>query len=117
MDIKAVLVKDAGLMVELKRWIAKDATDHGQVVSDADLTDDAIFERLEADVAFRSIATALLQRYGYLLPRFNPGSEPAAEREVMFELRARWLAQKERQQANQPLPQNLTDTSLVRPAV
>ncbi len=115
MDIKAVLVKDAGLMVELKRWIAKDATDHGQIVSDADLTDDAIFERLEADVAFRSTATALLQRYGYLLPKFNPGSEPAAEREVMFELRARWLAQKERQQANQPLPQNLEEASWCDP--
>ena len=25
-DLKAILIKDAGLMVELKRWIAKDAT-------------------------------------------------------------------------------------------
>jgi protein involved in polysaccharide export with SLBB domain len=114
-DIKAVLVKDAGLMVELKRWIAKDATDHGQIVSDADLTDDAIFERLELDVSFRSTATALLQQYGFLLPKFNPGSEPAAEHDVMFELRARWLAQKERQQANQPLPQNLEEASWCDP--
>jgi precorrin-2 dehydrogenase/sirohydrochlorin ferrochelatase len=114
-DIKAVLVKDAGLMVELKRWIAKDATDHGQIVSDADLTDDAIFERLELDVSFRSTATALLQQYGFLLPKFNPGSEPAAEHDVMFDLRARWLAQKERQQANQPLPQNLEEASWCDP--
>src|SRR5277367_3223610 len=48
-DIKVVLVKDVGLMVELKRWVAKDATDHGQIVSETELTDDAIFNRLETD--------------------------------------------------------------------
>jgi len=31
-EIKGVLVKDAGLMVELKHWVARDATDHGQIV-------------------------------------------------------------------------------------
>ncbi|MGP8156644.1 MAG: SLBB domain-containing protein [Candidatus Acidiferrales bacterium] len=112
-DIKAVLVKDAGLMVELKRWIAKDATDHGQVVSDADLTDDAIFERLELDVSFRSTATELLQHYGYLLPKFNPGSEPAQEREALFEQRAKWLA--ENQQANRPLPESFEVTGWCDP--
>jgi len=40
-------------MVELKRWVAKEATDSGQVVEDSSLTDQAIFERLEQDVAFR----------------------------------------------------------------
>src|SRR5437763_17092500 len=39
-QIKAVLVKDTGLLVELKRRVAKDATDSGQVVEDADLSDD-----------------------------------------------------------------------------
>ena len=29
-QIKAILVTDPGLMVELKRWIAKEATDNGQ---------------------------------------------------------------------------------------
>src|SRR5579864_7603298 len=33
----AILHRDPGLLVELKRWIAKDATDHGQLISDADL--------------------------------------------------------------------------------
>ena len=72
-DIKTVLVKDTGLMVELKRWVAKDATDHGQIIDESDLTDDAIFTRLEADVQFRSVATLLVQRYGYLVPKINPG--------------------------------------------
>ncbi len=49
-------------MVELKHWIAKDATDHGQLISDSDLTDEAIFDRLENDIAFRSVATALVQK-------------------------------------------------------
>src|SRR5215831_1689245 len=67
-QIREVLVRDSGLMVELKRWVAKEASDNGQVVEDSSLTDQAIFERLDRDVAFRSVATRLLQRYGYLLP-------------------------------------------------
>ena len=31
--------KDSGLMVELKRWVAKDATDHGQIPGESDLSD------------------------------------------------------------------------------
>jgi len=58
-QIRGVLVKDEGLLVELKRWVAKEATDNGQVVDDSNLTDQAIFERLEQDVAFRSVATRL----------------------------------------------------------
>src|SRR5580698_10189159 len=58
-ELKAVLLKDTGLLVELKRWVAKDATDHGQIVTYADMTNDAIFDRLETEVQFRSIATLL----------------------------------------------------------
>src|SRR5260370_77513 len=50
-QIRGVLVKDEGLLVELKRWVAKEATDNGQVVDDSMLTDQAIFDRLEQDVA------------------------------------------------------------------
>jgi len=67
-DIKTILVKDIGLMVELKRWVAKEATNHGQIITDHDLSDEAIFDRLESDVQFRAVATALVQRYGYLVP-------------------------------------------------
>ncbi len=49
-QIRSVLVRDEGLMVELKRWVAKEATDSGQVVEDSNLTDQAIFERLQQDV-------------------------------------------------------------------
>ncbi len=35
-EVKTVLVKDPGLMVELKRWVAKDATDHGQIIAETD---------------------------------------------------------------------------------
>ncbi|MGH7748299.1 MAG: hypothetical protein ACREQ5_26610, partial [Candidatus Dormibacteria bacterium] len=38
-QIRGILVGDEGLMVELKRWVAKEATDNGQVVEDASLTD------------------------------------------------------------------------------
>ena len=80
-------------MVELKRWVAKDATDHGQIVSDPDLTNENIFERLEMDVQFRSVATMLLQRYGYLIPKLNPESDAAKEHELLIAERTKRLAQ------------------------
>ena len=87
-QIHAVLTKNPGLIVELKRWVAKDATDHGQMVTDADLTDQAIFDRLEQDVKFRSIATRLLQRYGYLRPTMNPFSDVARQQDLLLQARA-----------------------------
>jgi polysaccharide export outer membrane protein len=92
-EIKIVLLRNTGLMVELKRWVAKDATDHGQIVGDTGLTDNGIFDRLETDVQFRSVATALLQRYGYLVPRVNPESELGKEHELLIQERAKWMAQ------------------------
>jgi protein involved in polysaccharide export with SLBB domain len=92
-DVKAVMLKDTGLLVELKRWVAKDATGHGQIISDADLTDDAIFDRLETDTQFRSVATLLVQKYGYLVPTLNPESQAAKEHELLVKERTKWLAQ------------------------
>src|SRR6266849_6485614 len=92
-DVKAVLLKDTGLLVELKRWVAKDATGHGQIISDGDLSDDAIFDRLETDIQFRSVATLLVQKYGYLVPILNPGSDAAKEHELLVQERTKWLAQ------------------------
>lgn len=92
-ELKAVLFKDAGLMVELKRWVAKDATEHGQIISDSDLTNDAIFLRLEEDAQFRAVATSLVQKYGYLVPKMNPDSELAKEQDLLRQERAKWIAQ------------------------
>src|SRR5271170_1929367 len=97
-EIRAVLAKDSGLLVELKRWVAKEATDNGQIVDDASLTDQAIFDRLTQDVAFRSVATRLLQRYGYLMPTVNPDSEYAKEQDLIMKERARHLVQIESQE-------------------
>src|SRR6202166_1776983 len=96
-QIVTILHRDPGLMVELKRWIAKDATDHGQVISESDLTDEAILDRLENDISFRSEATELLQKYGYLQPNGNPDSELAKEQELLMRERVRWVAQQEEQ--------------------
>jgi protein involved in polysaccharide export with SLBB domain len=97
-ELRSVLLTDVGLMVELKRWVAKDATSHGQIVSDPDLTNDAIFDRLDKDVQFRSVATDLVQRYGYLLPKLNPDSEPGKERALLIQERAKWLAQNQEEE-------------------
>jgi polysaccharide biosynthesis/export protein len=97
-QIKAVLVGDPGLMVELKRWVAKDAGDHGQIVGESDLSDDAIFDRLETDVQFRSIATQLLQRYGYLVPRVNPDSAMGQQQALLIQEQAKWTAQEDEEE-------------------
>jgi len=115
-QIRSVLVKDEGLMVELKRWVAKEATDSGQVVEDSNLTDQAIFERLEQDIAFRSVATRLLQRYGYLTPTPNPDSDFAKEKELMLKERARRLVQVESQEDSDSLRPQRSDRDLERTA-
>jgi protein involved in polysaccharide export with SLBB domain len=97
MEIKTVLVKDPGIMVELKRWVAKDATQHGQVLTETDLTDDAIFNRLVSDVEFRSTATQLVQRYGYLVPQLNPDSTAGKEQDMLSKERAKLMAQNEQE--------------------
>jgi protein involved in polysaccharide export with SLBB domain len=97
-QIRAILAKDAGLLVELKRWIAKEASDAGQIVQESDLSEQGIFDRLDRDLKFRSIATRLLQRYGYLLPAPNPDSNFAKEQEFVLKERARRLVQIEAQE-------------------
>src|SRR6266567_4387163 len=115
-QIRGVLVKDEGLLVELKRWVAKEATDNGQVVDDSMLTDQAIFDRLEQDVTFRSIATRLLQRYGYLIPSLNPDSDFAKEKELVLKERARRLVQIESQEDSDSLRPQRSDRDLERTA-
>ncbi|HTC61947.1 MAG TPA: SLBB domain-containing protein [Candidatus Saccharimonadales bacterium] len=113
-DIKAVLLKEPGIMVELKRWVAKDSTDHGQIVGETELSEYAIFDRLENDVEFRSVATILVQRYGYLIPKINPESDLAKEQDLLRIERTKWMAQEdeeERAQARQKAAENLKKTT------
>src|SRR2546427_3331663 len=113
-QIGSVLVRDEGLMVELKRWVAKEASDSGQVVEDSNLTDQGIFERLQQDVAFRSVATRLLQRYGYLTPKPNPDSDFAKEKELVLKERARRLVQIESQEDTESLRPQKNDRDVER---
>jgi len=110
-QVKEVLIKDPGLLVELKRWIAKEASDNGQLVSEADLTDNAVFDRLASDVVFRSVATRLVQRYGYLRPIVNPDSEMGKEQELLLKERVRRQVQIEAQEDNEALQSKKTETA------
>jgi len=74
-QILAVVNNQAGLMVELKRLLAQDAGASGQILEESDLTDGAVTQRLRSDLRARVLATRLLQRYGYLVPRANPDSD------------------------------------------
>src|SRR5215469_10972673 len=94
-QLRTIFAKDPGLLVELKRWIAKEAGEYGQIVDDASLTDLAVFERLERDATFRSVATRLVQKYGYLLPTINPTSDMAKEQDLVIKERAHRMVQAE----------------------
>ncbi len=100
-ELKAVLLQDAGLLVELKRWIAKEASDNGQVIADNDLTDAAVYQRLADDVKFRSIATRLVQKYGYLKPSLNPDSDLGKQQEFLLKERAKEMVRIESQEVQQ----------------
>jgi protein involved in polysaccharide export with SLBB domain len=91
-QILEVLNKEAGLMVELKRLLAQDAGASGQILEESDLTDVAVAERLRSDLRARVLATRLLQRYGYLVPRLNPESDLEAEQKLVRQERAQILA-------------------------
>jgi hypothetical protein len=97
-DIKQALLGNPGMKVELRRLIAKEASDNGQVVNEKDLTDQAIDERLESDIEFRAATTRLLQRYGYLMPKVNPESDEGKEQDLVLKERARRLVQIESQE-------------------
>src|SRR5258708_2813411 len=91
-QILEVLNREAGLMVEMKRLLAQDAGASGQILEEADLTDGAVAERLRSDLRARVLATRLLQRYGYLVPRLNPDSDLGAEQRLVRQERAQMLA-------------------------
>ena len=87
-QILAAVNRDSGLMVELKAIYAQEAGLHGQVLEEKDLTDAAVEARLRQDLRLRMLATKLLQRYGYLLPRINPDSDMAEERMLYMRQKA-----------------------------
>jgi len=78
-------------MVEFKRMIAQDASAIGQLLEESDLTDIALTARLNEDLRTRVLATWLLQRYGYLLPKINPESELGQEQKLVLQEQAQQL--------------------------
>lgn len=110
-EIQVILAKDPGLLVEVKHIVSREATSNGQIVDDAELTDQAIYDRLVRDVAFRASATRLLRRYGYLLPAFNPDSELGKQQELVLKERARRLVQIEERESQESLQPRTTNTS------
>ena len=91
-QIRDLLTKDPGLMVELKRLMAKQATDKGQIVAEQDMADLAILDRLENDPRLRALATRLLQCYGYLTPQINAQSPEGQEQDLVRKARAARIA-------------------------
>ncbi|TAM84190.1 MAG: hypothetical protein EPN47_02415 [Acidobacteria bacterium] len=98
-EIEKVLEEQPGLLVELQHWIARDATDHGQMVDEQQMGKDGIYDRLANDLKFRAVATRLLQRYGYLTPEVNPKSKMALEQQIQLIAEEKRLEQIPTQQA------------------
>ena len=110
-DIEAILKNEPGLMVALKRLVANEATENGQILRDADLTDDAIFNRLDTDIPFRARATRLLQQYGYLVPKASPGSAAAQEQQLLLRERLRVMQAKLQAEEQQEMPPQMRKSS------
>src|SRR5258708_34658074 len=92
-------------MVELKTIYAREAGLHGQVLEEKDLSDAAVEAQLRQDVRLRMLATKLLQRYGYLLPRINPDSDMAGQTMLVLRQKNQDMARAAtRRQMSRPLP-------------
>jgi polysaccharide biosynthesis/export protein len=102
-EIEAVLNQQPGLLVELQDWVARDATDHGQMVDERQMSKDGIFDRLARDLKFRAVATRLLQRYGYLTPEVNPKSKMAIQQQIQFMAEEKRLEQTPSRQSSSAL--------------
>ena len=87
-QILAVVNKEPGLLLELKRVLAQDAAMAGQVLEESELVDSTIAERLRTELRARVLATRLLQRYGFLLPRVNPNANLEPEQKLALQERA-----------------------------
>ena len=109
-EIRKVLTQDPGLMIALKRLLALRATERGQILTEDDLSDQGVYDKLDSDLKFRSAATRLLQRYGYLMPTVNPKSELGQERQILIQQRALQLAQMEQGVTPSQPPMQATST-------
>ena len=110
-----MLAKDPGLMVELKRLMAKQAIERGQIVAEQDLVDDAILDRLATDIRFRALATRLLQRYGYLTPQLNPLSPSGKEQDLLLKAKAERLARASATREADMMPESETSEAACGP--
>src|SRR5216683_455740 len=71
--------------------------------------------RVEASaIQIRTVATRLLQRYGYLIPTPNPDSDFAKEKELVLKERARRLVQIESQEDTESLRPQKNDRDVER---
>jgi polysaccharide export outer membrane protein len=109
-QILEALGRDAGLMVEFQSMLARYASAGGQLLEESDLTESAVAERLREDLRTRVLATRLLQRYGYLVPKINPDSDLAQEQKLFLQERAQQLVRaRERNDAGrEALPGEIT---------
>jgi protein involved in polysaccharide export with SLBB domain len=114
-QIRAVLSQNPGLMIQVKRLLALQATERGQILTREDLTDQAVYDKLQNDLKFRSAATVLLQRYGYLMPTVNPQSDIGEVHQILLQQRALELAREEQQQGISPSQPTTQATSACNP--
>ena len=101
-QVEPILRRNPGILIELKSWVAREAANQGRLLTDTDLADAAIFERLRSDSSFRAVATRLLQRYGYLSPELNPDSPSGKQQDYLIKERVKMQLARDEQFPLQP---------------
>jgi len=67
--IIAMLRKEPGLFLQVKRGLVQKAYEQGRILDPSDLTDDAVFRLLRADDTIRILATREIENRSYIRPK------------------------------------------------
>ncbi len=80
-QILAILRDQPGLVLEIKKDLIRRAYQQGRILTEEDLTDDALYSLIESDARIRAIATREIESRGYLPLRPTKAELERQERE------------------------------------
>lgn len=78
--IQQILVREPGLLLEIKKALVRKAYEQGRLLDPADLTDNTLFALLQEDNNVRILATREIETRGYI--RANPKSEEPRQKQA-----------------------------------
>jgi protein involved in polysaccharide export with SLBB domain len=102
----ALLQKETGLLLEVKKLLVRKAFEQGRILESADLTDEALFRLLREDENIRVLATQEVSKRLYI--RALPTQD---ERQRELAMRARSITTKEEESSTPGTPDKTRNTS------